>query len=159
MNGASENPSTSQAMCIGATSMPAAMSVLYTNHGGHGADSTEVYFMGAPFPGAVGDERGHGRSPAALRIDAAPNPFSAETWISLTGGAGPGGSEARIGIFDAAGRIVRRLLPGTVRIGTGGSRWRWDGTDHDGHAVPAGVYFLRAERGGVGDSRRVVVIR
>ncbi len=68
-----------------------------------------------------------------------PNPFASSTAIPVE--SAPGGA-VRVEVFDAAGRLVRRLdgsLPG------GGGLLRWDGRDASGRPVPAGTYFYRVE--------------
>jgi hypothetical protein len=90
----------------------------------------------------------NGNRQAVMSIAVEPNPFRTTTNISIGqivpwGGSGApsdfqtGGNELRI--YDAAGRQVRfyilpttySLLPTVV----------WDGTDHNGRAVPPGVYL------------------
>jgi flagellar hook assembly protein FlgD len=59
----------------------------------------------------------------------------------------------KLQIFDASGRLIKSfpllttysLLPTIV----------WSGTDQNGRAVPAGVYFLKAE---TATDRRVIKI-
>jgi hypothetical protein len=75
------------------------------------------------------------------RFSAAPNPFRAGTKIALANGSG---LQARIGIVDAAGRIVRVLAPGQGRHGS----VRWDGNDDSGRPVGRGIYWCRLLAGG-----------
>jgi hypothetical protein len=51
------------------------------------------------------------------------------------------GGEVRLEIFDVAGRTVRRLVDGTAIPGEQSAVW--DGRDHAGRPVPAGVYLCR----------------
>jgi hypothetical protein len=76
-------------------------------------------------------------------VTAVPNPFTASTRIrySLTADG-----EARLGIFAADGRLVRRLVPGWQRAGA--RSIPWGGTDDSGRPLPAGVYICRVEGGG-----------
>ena len=60
-------------------------------------------------------------------------------------------------VHDVSGRLVRRLEAGPRLAGRHAARW--DGTDSRGHALPAGVYFVRLNVGGVSSSRRVSLIR
>jgi glucose/arabinose dehydrogenase len=69
-------------------------------------------------------------SPAALR--ASPNPFRAGTPTRFEGMDG----ESSLTVFDAQGRLVRRL-----------DRPEWDGRDAAGQAVRAGRYFIAAASG------------
>ena len=70
--------------------------------------------------------------------------------LSLTG---PTRLEARV--YDAGGRLVRRLQDRLYPAGA--HRLRWDGRDGGGQRVAAGVYFLRldADRRLHGHSRGV----
>jgi hypothetical protein len=85
-------------------------------------------------------------APSALaRIaGAAPNPFSAETRVRFSL---PAAGVARLDVFDASGRRIRRLLDG--RAPAGESALAWDGRDDRGVAVSRGVYFLRLTGAGV----------
>jgi len=68
----------------------------------------------------------------------------------------PRDGHARLALFDAAGRRVRRLLDGERPAGAGSVLW--DGRNDAGRHLPAGTYFARLEAHGVQRSRRVVVI-
>lgn len=62
-----------------------------------------------------------------------------------------------LGVFDSAGRQVRRLSRGTLAPG---SMVRvWDGRNDRGLQLPAGIYYLRAAAGGVATSKRVILVR
>lgn len=84
------------------------------------------------------------------RLHASPSPFERTTSFSLDG-ASDLGARATLVIFDATGRLVRRL-PGTIE-----QVWRWDGLRADGTAAPAGVYHARVV--GRGEGARVVKVR
>jgi hypothetical protein len=90
------------------------------------------------------------RGPATgNRLSAAPNPFRAGTKIALANGSG---LQARIGIVDAAGRIVRVLAPGQDERRS----VRWDGNDDSGRPVSCGIYWCRVlARGGAADIKLV----
>ena len=93
-----------------------------------------------------------------LNLRAAPNPM-----------AGAGGrpgihfelrSAGRIGasLFDAAGRLVRRLPE--AEFGAGPVFLPWDGRNERGSAVPRGVYFYRVDLRGAGSaSGRWILVR
>ena len=70
-----------------------------------------------------------------------PNPFYPEVTIRYT--VPGGGAHIRIAVYDAAGRMVRRLLDGRRRPGP--AEVRWDGRDARGARAPSGVYFFRLE--------------
>jgi hypothetical protein len=87
----------------------------------------------------------HG-NPGAF-TEAHPNPFrSATTFAFRASGRG----DARVAVYDVAGRLVRVLLNETV--GSGRYVIRWDGRDGSGRASASGVYFVRLD---VEDERTV----
>lgn len=94
------------------------------------------------------EDRGDG---TALRLaGGSPNPFHASTTLSFsTRDAGDVG----IAIYDASGRVVRRL---DQRLPAGHHEVKWDGRDHAGHAVPSGVLFYEIRAGGMRQSRKLV---
>lgn len=71
---------------------------------------------------------------------ARPNPFSraAEVRFSL-----PSDSDLGVSIYDASGRLVRRLRDGIARVGS--HVLVWDGRDDCGYEMPGGAYFYRIE--------------
>ncbi len=100
----------------------------------------------------VGPESPDGAAGAAT-LGARPNPFRGSTRIEFSR---PRSGDARIRIYDAAGRHVR-----TLEEQAGGAGVRavaWDGKDDAGRALPAGVYFLDAECGDGAVSRGKVVL-
>lgn len=84
----------------------------------------------------------------------APNPTSGGAMIAFDL---PRRMAARIAIFDASGRRVRTLLDAVEAPGT--HRIPWDGADHDGRALPPGIYFLRLETPDGSRSGKVTVVR
>ncbi len=76
----------------------------------------------------------------------APNPFRHSTTIRFDL---PREGTAVLGIYDVAGRLVRRLLE--ARLPAGSHLAVWDGTDSNGQRLPSGVYFSRLK---VGDELR-----
>jgi flagellar hook assembly protein FlgD len=68
----------------------------------------------------------------------APNPFGPVTAIRYSV---PRSQRVRIGIYDATGRLVARLLDATVDPGWG--EITWNGRDARGKAVAPGTYFCR----------------
>jgi hypothetical protein len=81
----------------------------------------------------------HGAGTARLgSVAASPNPFRASTRI--TWAIGPEGRGViRLEIFDAAGRLVRRLRAAE----SGQAEAVWDGRNEHGERSPSGAYFLR----------------
>lgn len=91
--------------------------------------------------------------PAAL-LSVAPNPFNPATELSIDlVAAGP----ARLEIFDVRGRRVRVLVDGALAAGT--HRWRWNGRDDDGRAVPGGSYLARLQGGDGTASTKLLLLR
>ncbi|HEU4726185.1 MAG TPA: FlgD immunoglobulin-like domain containing protein, partial [Candidatus Eisenbacteria bacterium] len=61
-------------------------------------------------------------------------------------------------LFDASGRLVRRLAAG--RAGAGGYRdVPFDGRDAEGRALRSGIYFYRVESMSETASGRFVLVR
>ncbi len=93
-------------------------------------------------------------SPPLRPMAASPNPFYTNVAIRLTI---PEAREADVGIFDLAGRLVRRLHRGTLHSGV--QRFTWDGRDERGLAASAGVYFARLDAGELKQSTKVLLLR
>ena len=101
---------------------------------------------------AAGESAGLGGQAEA--IAACPNPtrFGA-TWRFRTRQEGP----VKVSLYDVSGRCVRSYDEGT-RI-PGRYEIVWDGRDHNGQKVSAGVYFCRLEIGQRLSTARLVVLR
>ena len=80
-------------------------------------------------------------SPLALAIG--PNPLRAGQSLAIRFAA-PAGGRVELDVLDLGGRRVTSLYQGEA---TGAREARWDGTDARGHAVAAGVYFVRLAAG------------
>jgi hypothetical protein len=91
---------------------------------------------------------------ADLALDL-PQPDPARGTTRL-GYALPRDGHARLTVYDAAGRRVRRLLDGFQRAGRGGVRW--DCRDDAGRTVPVGTYFARLDASGAARIRKVIVV-
>lgn len=90
-----------------------------------------------------------------LRLDPAfPNPFQAFTSLSLQS---IGTVRAQVTVHDPTGREVAGLWDGSLNAGR--RTVVWDGQDDEGHALPEGVYFIRAEADGETLSRSVIRVR
>jgi hypothetical protein len=74
----------------------------------------------------------------APRLTAHPNPTRGEAALDLYL---PDPNEVRLSIYDATGRLVRKLLDG--KVGAGVLRLAWDGRSDRGEGVAPGVYFIR----------------
>lgn len=98
---------------------------------------------GAPAPGA-----------ATRLAEARPNPFTDRTALRFVlARAG----EARIDVYDVAGRRVRALVGGVLPAGP--HELEWDGRDDAGRQVPPGVYLYRLRTAAATGSRPVIRLR
>lgn len=93
--------------------------------------------------------------PAKLALAGAqPNPFNPLTTILCDI---PQGGRAVLEVFDARGRLVRRLLDGTVAAGR--LPVTWDGRDDQGRDAAAGIYVARLRSGGESAALKLVLVR
>ena len=83
-----------------------------------------------------------------------PNPFRETTQIRFEL---PRGGEARIQIYDVAGRLVRTLVDQALPAGS--HTVVWDGRDAAQNAVAGGIYFYRLTSGGETDIQRMHLVR
>jgi cytochrome c peroxidase len=115
----------------------------------------------ADFQGC-GDARRAGPADAAAlaapeespALRAWPNPSAAGTSLSF---ALVRESPVEVRVYDAGGRLVRRLAAGVLAAGD--HVIAWDGRDEDGRAVAAGVYFARVSGAEGEATRRVSLLR
>ncbi len=90
-----------------------------------------------------------------LRLSpSAPNPFSNGTELTL---ALDQAGRVEVSVLGADGRVVRNLV--SMEEAAGSRSIFWDGRDQGGHALPSGVYFVRAALGGRAVSQRVQLLR
>jgi uncharacterized repeat protein (TIGR01451 family) len=90
--------------------------------------------------------------PAAFDLSAPrPNPSGNTTQIRFDL---PRAVDVNLSVFDVTGRRINTLIDDSVSAGR--FEATWDGRDQDGHAVAAGVYFLRLSAGEFGGVRKVV---
>ena len=88
-----------------------------------------------------------------------PNPFNPETWIPYQLAES---AHVQVRIYDATGRLVRKLDLGTKLAGSYISREQaayWDGRNDVGEEVSSGMYFYTLEAGNYRTTRRMAVIR
>jgi flagellar hook assembly protein FlgD len=64
---------------------------------------------------------------------------------------------ARLSVYDLRGRVVRRLIDGTLPAGAGSILW--DGTDAGGAPAASGVYTVVLEAEGQRSSQKATLIR
>jgi len=85
-----------------------------------------------------------------------PNPFYPD--VALRYSVPRDGGHVRLTVFDAAGRVVRRLVDRHRPAGV--AEALWDGRDGSGARAPSGVYFFRLETpGGEALVRRAVLLK
>jgi hypothetical protein len=85
---------------------------------------------------------------------AAPNPFNDRTTLRFDL---PVRGSVRLGVYDAAGRLIRTLLD--VELPAGSHQAVWDGRDSAGRGVPSGSYFARLSAGGRVETERMGLVR
>jgi hypothetical protein len=95
-----------------------------------------------------------GGTGTTLQLRASPNPFFGSSAVSF---AMPRAGHVELGVYDVNGRLVRMLHRGTAAAG--GHSLDWDGRDPQGHAAPAGVYFVRLETPGAQLKTKLVKLR
>jgi hypothetical protein len=101
-----------------------------------------------------------GVAPSRPRLRVVPNPVGPMSPCSIVIDEGTAliyeSLAARLGIYDAAGRLVRslRFQPAFESV-----RVEWDRMAEDGTQVAPGVYFARLRMGRGGPSERIVVLR
>ncbi len=83
-----------------------------------------------------------------------PNPFNPSTKIRYFASSD---CDVSLDVFDAAGRLVRRLESG--RTGKGTHAVEWNGLDERGNRSSAGVYFCRLRAGKETLSRTMILVR
>jgi FlgD Ig-like domain len=88
-------------------------------------------------------------------LDAFPNPFADGTGLRLQVMRE---ANAKVQVFDAAGRLVRTLLPAD-RLPPGRYTIRWNGRNDAGTPVAGGVYFARASIDGAVRTEKMVRLR
>jgi hypothetical protein len=102
-----------------------------------------------------------GVTPPSLRVvwelrDVWPNPSGSEVHVSYR--VPPEGGAHAVAVYDAGGRVVRRLFSGTRPAGD--HDLEWDGRDARGERVASGVYFVRIRpENGAAVARKLVLVR
>lgn len=94
---------------------------------------------------------------AARILAASPNPFSNGTELRFSLGSAAAGSNVRLSLVDASGRVVRTLVNGSLPAGA--HTISWDGRDDRGRAVGAGVFFARLQSADGSSSQKLVLMK
>jgi hypothetical protein len=100
-------------------------------------------------------ENGGGSPASPARVSAAPNPMR---WTTTIRYELPDANRVHLTIYDATGRLVRRLRDGTPEEAAFHAV-TWDGRDERGRSVGSGVYSVRMVVGGEVRSIRLVLVR
>ena len=111
----------------------------------------DTWTVEAPPIVAVGDPPGLG---PGVRLGAEPNPARGSVAIRVEADAA---GDHQLDVLDLSGRRVRRLASGWQAGGAW--RVRWDGTNDDGHPVPAGIYQVVLDAGPKRAHTRVTLLR
>jgi len=83
-----------------------------------------------------------------------PNPFNPSTSIAI---GLPEAGLVKLLIYDATGRLVRRLVDGELPAGFRSVTWQ--GIDDAGNRVSSGVYFYRLETAGKSITKKMVLVK
>ena len=83
-----------------------------------------------------------------------PNPFNPETTIRFDL---PEESLVKLIIYDVSGKEVIVLTAGTLSAGS--YRVRWDGKDHRGQGVSAGMYLYHIEAGEFSETKKLILLK
>jgi hypothetical protein len=109
----------------------------------------------ASAPNTYADVPGNGRIPPAYALrQNTPNPFEAKTVISFEL---PEPNFVEIGIYDAAGRLVKSLVSREVAAGRHAVEWL--GTDENGAEMGSGLYFVRILAGDFSDTKKMILVQ
>jgi hypothetical protein len=104
----------------------------------------------------VGDGHQLPDSRAGL-LQNSPNPFTAATTLRYRIPEGTDYRRVRVRVFDMSGRVVKTLIDGEQPPGL--YEMSWDGTDHAGRRVAAGIYPYRLDVAGTSFTRKMVLLR
>jgi hypothetical protein len=105
--------------------------------------------------GSLAVAAGAGAPNAPLLLAAGnPNPFSASTEL---GYSVPEAGRLSLKVYSVTGREVAVLVDEVQSAGS--YQVRWDGRDHEGALLPAGVYFARLDLGELVKSQKLVLAR
>jgi hypothetical protein len=84
-----------------------------------------------------------------------PNPFNPFTVIEYEIPAG--GARATLEVYEVSGRLLATLVDGFKQEGR--HTVQWDGRDHDGRALPSGVYLYRLKTPTEETTRKMLLIK
>jgi len=102
----------------------------------------------------IGQEAVRPERLGTFNVSISPNPVRGGCTIRLWPVAS---GLVRLSIYDVAGRAIKVFPPHALRLTP--YEAYWDGRDDQGKEVRSGIYFLRAEDGERGITKKVVVVR
>ncbi|UCG51990.1 MAG: T9SS type A sorting domain-containing protein, partial [Candidatus Latescibacterota bacterium] len=108
------------------------------------------YLTRDPVAGTHGDMT----APRPFRVHAYPNPFNPSTTVVIDLEQPTNVAAA---IFDAKGRLIKRLWSGPLSAGL--RKLRWEGRNEVGQTVASGVYLLMVTTGRQTETLKLTVIR
>jgi len=122
--------------------------------GGSGASGfrNDAWALWWGAPAGIGDPEAH--PPVCYLRPPAPNPSSGTT--AMTYSIAQAG-RVQLGVYDASGRLMRRLVDGERRAGA--ETVVWNGTSESGSRLEPGVYFVRLAGPGTQMTRKIVLLR
>lgn len=115
------------------------------------ADETYFKDMSLTFTPDMGVGMPESGLPVTASYKAYPNPFS--EFLNMECSL-PEASVFLLAIYAIDGRLIRTIHQGDLPKGL--HKYRWDGTDREGHRVQQGIYILKAERGSETSSWKVI---
>ena len=89
-----------------------------------------------------------------LLLTGSPNPFSSSTELSFSL---PEPGFTSVEIYDLTGRCISDLVENDLPEGN--HTVLWEGTDHHGNGVPAGLYMCRIQSGGISETTGLCLLR
>jgi hypothetical protein len=117
-------------------------------YSGWNIDDIELWALPS-FVAGVGDVPGRG-----LALGNHPNPFNPLTKVAFAlATAGP----VSLDVYDMQGRLVRRLVAGSLEAGA--HSVIWDGLDGSGRRAGSGVYLARLEANGEVAEHKMVMLK
>ncbi|MFO7810663.1 MAG: FlgD immunoglobulin-like domain containing protein [Candidatus Delongbacteria bacterium] len=83
-----------------------------------------------------------------------PNPFNPETMINFVLHRD---MNAKLVVYNSAGRLVRTLADGFLNSGT--YKLKWDGKDKNGSSMSSGVYYFMLKTDGISKMKKALLIK
>ena len=123
-----------------------------------GGQAPSLRLRGYNVPGAtapvVGVREGDGQ-PRFRLGEIRPNPFTSRTTVGFTLSRR---ERVRVWVYDVNGRLVRKLVDGTV-MEPGSHDAGWDGRSDGGTSLASGLYLCRLDVGERSETRRIALVR